>query len=380
MNGFQGDESKLLWYERGEISRKELIEYPWNLDYERANILLKEKIENVLEFRQLLGIFSRILKLPRRASHPERQIHICIDPDLDLHCTRVLLPHLLKLLDQNEATTPYEYFLRLQLTVDVLKCFASRVEYDHQNFAELMCYFSQLQVLSQPNCCQAKVIDVMTALNKWILSIESTALVEEQCKWVERNLELLEQPIKPAIQVFLGTSTAASSKFLRLLVRTIKWISFNQNRVSYETRAVVVTWIQSDTERLLFDTFIEQDDVLIQVLLDLLHSWTNGIDLLHPDSLFSELLLRIEMDHLVLIDWISSTETSMLEYLVHFLRHLSTSGFDYLRGIDRLQMVMDVLIRFRMTLEKMHSIFPFNPRALLKRLEQVEQNFEINFN
>ncbi|TMW62973.1 hypothetical protein Poli38472_005591 [Pythium oligandrum] len=138
----------------------------------------------------------------------------------------------------------------------------------------------------------------------------------------------------------------------------------------------------------------EQDDVLVDVLDHLLgitlHFDDRGIGLpdsllhkseLHADTLFSDLVKNLGDDHLVLVDMLMSSETRMLEYLVRYLRRCVLTWPEAREAWtqeNRLEVVMSVLIRLRMEVEKLFAsgVFPYNPSPLLRRLISLEEAYE----
>ncbi|TYZ57215.1 hypothetical protein PybrP1_011165 [[Pythium] brassicae (nom. inval.)] len=162
------------------------------------------------------------------------------------------------------------------------------------------------------------------------------------------------------------------------------------------------------------------DDVMVEVLNTLLQL-SVAVEALDPDLLFADVLETFGHDHLVLLDLLISSETAMLEYLLRYLRRLS-ANWDASRAVlgrprrgssaDRfdgghsddssddssddgtsasatnhrrneqlgccLDDVVGVLIRLRFEIDKQvaAAMFPYNPRALRRRLVHVEALYE----
>uniref|UniRef100_K3WUP3 Protein Lines N-terminal domain-containing protein n=1 Tax=Globisporangium ultimum (strain ATCC 200006 / CBS 805.95 / DAOM BR144) TaxID=431595 RepID=K3WUP3_GLOUD len=148
----------------------------------------------------------------------------------------------------------------------------------------------------------------------------------------------------------------------------------------------------------------EQDDVMVDVLDTLLRitifleapaheskvrkyqsHWLAKYhhEQLDPDLLFASILRTFGHDHLVVLDLLTSSETSMLEYLLRYLRRFAANWDSSCRVLQRqsehlLAQIMSVLIRLRFEIEKQvaAAIFPYNPTPLLRRLCAVEQLYD----
>ncbi|GMF15255.1 unnamed protein product [Phytophthora lilii] len=181
------------------------------------------------------------------------------------------------------------------------------------------------------------------------------------------------------------------------------------------------------TRQQLFAVLAEQDDVLIEVLNGLTrmkifvdavgsssdHSvlWPSALATrmvveYNPDLLFADLVDVLRRDHLVLLDLLVSNgtssipvhnlfftcfhldkllfysvETQMLEYIMRYLRYLSThwdSSKQILQTDERLEGVMSVLIRLRLEIDRLVAadLFPYGSGPLTRRLRTVEQLYE----
>ncbi|KAF1334150.1 Lines protein, partial [Globisporangium splendens] len=104
---------------------------------------------------------------------------------------------------------------------------------------------------------------------------------------------------------------------------------------------------------------------------------------LDPDLLFASILRTFGHDHLVVLDLLTSSETSTLEYLLRYLRRLAANWDSSCRTLEHqseqlLAQIMSVLIRLRLEIEKQvaAAIFPYNPTPLLRRLRMVEQLYD----
>lgn len=104
----------------------------------------------------------------------------------------------------------------------------------------------------------------------------------------------------------------------------------------------------------LLDIFIEQDDLLINilsVLLELFCSLRNSCSTLplcmNPHILFSRLLHHVAYDENVLLDWLISSESRLfLTYLTHYLHTVKESFNEFVSIInDEIQLGNDILIK-----------------------------------
>ncbi|CAI5719860.1 unnamed protein product [Peronospora destructor] len=152
----------------------------------------------------------------------------------------------------------------------------------------------------------------------------------------------------------------------------------------------------------LFTVLAEQDDVMIEVLnglmqmtilanyhsgsFSLLTQWCPSLAAyvtaeFDPDLFFADLVEILGRDHLVLLDLLVSNETQMLEYLVRYLRHLTThwdASKQNLQACGRLESVMSVLIRLRLEIDRLVAadLFPYNAKPLVRRMKAIEQLYE----
>ncbi|OWZ24313.1 hypothetical protein PHMEG_000680 [Phytophthora megakarya] len=161
---------------------------------------------------------------------------------------------------------------------------------------------------------------------------------------------------------------------------------------------------QLPTRQQLFEVLAEQDDVMIEVLyaLTLMMTPLDGADdtiplllvaelcpafTIHltteydPDLLFVDLLDILGRDHLVILDLLTSNETLMLEYFMRYLRRLSTNwkvSIQKLQAAERLEIVMSVLIRLRLEIDRLvaSDLFPYGAGPLTRRLLTIEQLYE----
>ncbi|ETN21114.1 hypothetical protein F441_09848 [Phytophthora nicotianae CJ01A1] len=162
-----------------------------------------------------------------------------------------------------------------------------------------------------------------------------------------------------------------------------------------------VSWTQQKvpSRQQLFMVLAEQDDMMVEVLngLTRMAVLVDGTDSIltslfssfiehmtteyDPDLLFADLVDTLGQDHLVLLDLLISNETQMLEYLMRYLRRLSTHWNTSQRKLQteqRLEGVMSVLIRLRLEIDRLVAadLFPYSAGPLTRRLLAVEQLYE----
>ncbi|CEG41239.1 Protein Lines [Plasmopara halstedii] len=141
----------------------------------------------------------------------------------------------------------------------------------------------------------------------------------------------------------------------------------------------------------LFKVLAEQDDVMIEFLNNVARM-ADGLDSIrdlraqnysqlmahmadeyNQDLLFADLVDTLGWDHRVLLDLLISNETQMLEYLMRYLRRLSTHwdmSRRKLQTVDRLNGVVSILIRLRLEIDRLVAaqLFPYGARPLTRRL------------
>ncbi|POM62605.1 hypothetical protein PHPALM_28222 [Phytophthora palmivora] len=157
--------------------------------------------------------------------------------------------------------------------------------------------------------------------------------------------------------------------------------------------------LQLPSRQQLFEVLTEQDDVMIEVLngltlmTALLDGTTNFLSHWYPaftahmtteydpDLLFAELVDTLGRDHLVVLDLLVSNETIMLEYVMRYLRRLGTHwkfSVQKLQTVERLEVVMSVLIRLRLEIDRLvaSDLFPYSAGPLTRRLLAIERLYE----
>jgi hypothetical protein len=75
-----------------------------------------------------------------------------------------------------------------------------------------------------------------------------------------------------------------------------------------------------------------------------------------------------------MLDWLTSDETSFLEYLLRYLRHAAERS----ANLDLVECAMPTLIRLRLAIIrlKQKGLFPYDPDLLIRRLSTLETHVE----
>ncbi|XP_037073150.1 protein lines-like [Pollicipes pollicipes] len=135
----------------------------------------------------------------------------------------------------------------------------------------------------------------------------------------------------------------------------------------------------------------DQDDYLVEAmvcLLDLCGGLADRVRV-QPDferaidahRSFVQFLSTVRRDHDLLLDFLISNETCFLLYLLRYLKYVRRHWDRFtLACAGKLEEVMTVLIRLRMSLERLvaRDLFPYNVAPILKLLERCEELYEHN--
>lgn len=141
--------------------------------------------------------------------------------------------------------------------------------------------------------------------------------------------------------------------------------------------------------------FTDQDDYLMESMICCLDVFTglccrnNGryddnalVDLSHilnPNVTFLQFLQTVSFSSNVLLDFLISNETCFLFYFLRYLKYASRNWEEFVYSCGyQIEDVMNVLIRLRLTIERLHNKkqFPYDPKPLLKYLRGCEHFYE----
>ncbi|KAI9913570.1 hypothetical protein PsorP6_005303 [Peronosclerospora sorghi] len=338
------------------------------------------------------------------------------------------------------ATVPYsvQYEALVFLTAFIKSLYVlkpterSRVELSKQMILLMDEIFIKLDYCSQPTFVSCAVLtflgDFLHLFKFWRSQtrFDTAACLESiYFNWLEQCLLwLLQSSCTLMTLQRLNDSNSASVTAQNVFVANFSSYPFLQQWLLFVSRlgaaylAAVVTENKRVTQELptwsggsmkqqlsrqkLLTILAEQDDVMIEVLNGLIQITTLAHDLndtscplaqwnpslttyvvaeFDPDLLFADLVETLEQDHLVLLDFLVSNETEMLEYLMRYLRHLGTNwrrSKQTLKDYKRLESVMSVLIRLRLEIDRLVAadLFPYSTGPLTGRLVTIEQLYE----
>lgn len=133
--------------------------------------------------------------------------------------------------------------------------------------------------------------------------------------------------------------------------------------------------------------FADQDDALVEAMvccLDLTVGLYNRPTMvpnpsLNPTTTFIAFLHVVSHDTNLLIEFLISTETCFLLYLLRMLKYIRRNWIEFVATCGReLDDTMSLLIRLKYALERLvrHALFPYNINPILKLLEKCENLYE----
>ncbi|KYQ90096.1 hypothetical protein DLAC_08681 [Tieghemostelium lacteum] len=140
---------------------------------------------------------------------------------------------------------------------------------------------------------------------------------------------------------------------------------------------------QQDYIEDLFNLYLDQDDLLIESMLTLLliyklqspkqQQQVSSTILFNPHSLFRYFIENVcYYDHLMLLEFLISNETSFLEYLLQYLNLIIEEEYPIYNGDVNMQLY-SCLQKLELTIQKSsdNNNFPYNPSLLLKRMGKI---------
>lgn len=382
-----------------------LVAYPWTRDTPEASAWFQKLLHTWCQHIDLSTdrwgfqshVWIRLMKILRTSSHPERQALVSVHYELR-QVLQSIFPYLEAFsfhLIPGQTLPLYHY---IQLVLDTLKSSSSTGDWTRPRCAVVEKMF---QLLDRhvfpfenppfPSHVELKALDLVKVVMDHYDSVEFTGTSERTRMWLwatHASLSPLQQVLSrtcdaPSFLIGSSSELLVGRKYIQII---LQGVLVEPKRISVAAALFrqQQSWMDKYPARYFIQQglsmFQDQEDELIQLLIDLLKLAARTTELsyamLDPHVLFSE-FLALSGDEDCLLDYLSSSETECLAYVLQYLRFCAQDIECMVRSLSslhRLEHIRKLFIRLSLRLQRLHdkALFPYNPQPLIRRLDQIE--------
>ncbi len=383
-----------------------LVAYPWARETDEASVWFQKLLHAWCHHIDLSTdrwgfqshVWIRLMKILRTSSHPERRALACVHYELR-QVLQSIFPYLEAFsfhLIPGQTLPLYHY---CQLVLVTLKSSSTgdwtrpRCAVVEKMFQLLDRHLFQFENPPFPSHVVLKVLDLVKVLMDHYGSVECTGRSERTRMWLwvtHASLSPLQQVLSrscasPSFLIGSSPELLEGRKYIQIILQGVlvnpEWISVAG--ALFHQQPDIRAWMDKYPARYLIQQglsmFQDQEDELIQLLIDLLtlaRTTEQRYPMLDPHVLFSE-FLALSGDEDCMLDYLSSSETECLAYVLQYLRFCAQDIEHMVRSMSslhRLEHIRKSFIRLSLRLQRLHdkALFPYNPQPLIRRLDQIE--------